>query len=619
MPALDPERDARQRAERLGAELRQSTVEGVWFGRPVIDVVLEGEHVTDADLDVLLQFPRLQSLTLKDTGVQGPGLRTLARLPQLQTLSLWNVHGRFDRWDVAFLIKRKPGLKIEWDNASRPDFPSPLTRDLEWVQDNMGALKGGEIEMPRERRGPGRNPLWDQPVTALDLTDSRVADADLPELVSEYPDLRYLGLSGTAVTPAGIPQLARLRHLEHVALPGSFGMMDRLRLINAHPRLGCSVASRPGLHYERDLALPGAPITRLQIRELEAGGGGHRDSDKLLAEIGELDHLKEFSLTHGRLTDAGLRHVAELRRLEVLDLRQNHGRQADGEPGITGAGIRRFARPTELREIWLDGADWDTSIIPELARLPGLEILGLSADQLSENHRGLSDETLEDLATLKQLRHLDLRWRRISPEAIARLRQALPECNVVATDNRDDVILISVEPLLRRGESEPSWPRREYLLGGLSSITPADFRDGEYQPLEVLELGGCSITDQWLDQLTGRTEVRRLGLWGTRLTDDGLTVVAGLRGLTHLDLGRTAVTDGGIKRLTALPSLEWLGLDYTAVTDEGLAALADIKRLKHLSLRGVDGVTARGLDRFRAALPDCEVNRESLRTRASAT
>jgi hypothetical protein len=682
-PYLDPERVARKRAERPGVKLSQAKVDEVWFGHPVVAAILEGEHVTDADMAVLLDFPHLLSVTLANTKVAGSGLRTLANVPKLKRLELHR--NRLDPWDLAWLLNRKPHLEVKGEEVDGGVVHLPLTRKLEWVPDNSKSLVNTSyhIAWPKDAR------LGDQPVLALNLANSRITDADLPELVAEFPEVRLLYLDGTAVTPAGIPDLARLHHLTRVSLPKTFNRMDWwrldltrlchlehvempkrltlmnwLQLVNAHPGLDESLAWFRGLFWERDSTLPGSPITRLQIRvsEVEECWEPYRNSkeldrnsDHLVEGIGRLDQLREFSLIDGYLTDAGLRHVADLRRLEVLDLIRNRGWIKQGEkyyPGITEAGISLFAGRTVLREIWLNRVPWTSSIIPELARLPGLEMLGLLGNPDSY---GL-DETVEELAVLKQLRHLDLGTTLVGREAVDRLRKALPNCNVVwhhpkspHPPSGQDKLMV-YEPLLRRGERAPSLARERMLLGARSFD-----EDNKEHPREVLDLRGTGITDQWLDRLAGRTEVRQLDLSYTKVTNEGLKVVAGLRGLTHLRLDVTEVTDAGVKRLTALPKLEWLDLyrtavtddalaalagmqrlrdlslgatavtdagvkrlaalphlrslflDYTAVTDDALAALAGAKRLHHLSLRGAKNVTMDGVRRFRVALPDCRV------------
>ena len=56
-----------------------------------------------------------------------------------------------------------------------------------------------------------------------------------------------------------------------------------------------------------------------------------------------------------------------------------------------------------------------------------------------------------------------------------------------------------------------------------------------------------------------------------------------------------------------MPSLRLLNANSTMLTDIGLAQLAESQELRGLFVRGTR-VTERGVNRFRQALPNCEVS-----------
>ncbi|MFL5330140.1 MAG: hypothetical protein ACJ8C4_14660 [Gemmataceae bacterium] len=62
---------------------------GVWESDMVV-VVLEGTSITDADLALFHDFPRVQSLDLSNTEITDGGLTYLSNLPSLETLIVIN-------------------------------------------------------------------------------------------------------------------------------------------------------------------------------------------------------------------------------------------------------------------------------------------------------------------------------------------------------------------------------------------------------------------------------------------------------------------------------------------------------------------------------------------------
>ncbi len=66
------------------------------------------------------------------------------------------------------------------------------------------------------------------------------------------------------------------------------------------------------------------------------------------------------------------------------------------------------------------------------------------------------------------------------------------------------------------------------------------------------------------------------------------------------------VTDTDVKHLVGLPKFENLRCNLLSLTDVGLESLSQIKTLKFIYLKG-SKVTAAGVKKFRAALPECKV------------
>lgn len=79
------------------------------------------------------------------------------------------------------------------------------------------------------------------------------------------------------------------------------------------------------------------------------------------------------------------------------------------------------------------------------------------------------------------------------------------------------------------------------------------------QNLETIDLGGCDqLRDSGLEHLKKLPRIKEIYLWGcNKITDRGLVHLEGLSALQTLDLGQTKVTDAGVNRFKqALPNCE---------------------------------------------------------------
>ncbi|HEY2839962.1 MAG TPA: hypothetical protein VGJ26_12480, partial [Pirellulales bacterium] len=143
-------------------------------------------------------------------------------------------------------------------------------------------------------------------------------------------------------------------------------------------------------------------------------------------------------------------------------------------------------------------------------------------------------------------------------------------------------------------------------LAGSRMFDP-DF-DGRWQMREKLDLAGVPhLTDAALAKLRSysyssevgevrvQSPVRSLDLSGGRFTDAGMKHFCGPDGLIqleHLALADTALTDAGLAQLQELHVLRRLDLGAPRITKAGVLGVQ---------------VTADGVARFKAALPDCDV------------
>ncbi len=92
------------------------------------------------------------------------------------------------------------------------------------------------------------------------------------------------------------------------------------------------------------------------------------------------------------------------------------------------------------------------------------------------------------------------------------------------------------------------------------------------------------------------------------LQDDDLRLLSGLGKLCDLQLPHENVVGAaGLKHIARIPSLMRLSLSECSATDDEFQVLAELHQLKWLSIRYTNQ-TSDGIDRLKAALPNCEID-----------
>src|SRR2546427_3929162 len=106
--------------------------------------------------------------------------------------------------------------------------------------------------------------------------------------------------------------------------------------------------------------------------------------------------------------------------------------------------------------------------------------------------------------------------------------------------------------------------------------------------LEELNLYAAEfITDAALAFLRGNRQLKRLSLRGTDVTDTSLAYVAELSNLKSLDISFTQITDVGLEHLASLAQLEELNLGGNKISGASLHVLKLLPKLRKLSFYGI--------------------------------
>ncbi len=235
---------------------------------------------------------------------------------------------------------------------------------------------------------------------------------------------------------------------------------------------------------------------------------GTKVTDVDVASVTALSSLRRLALRGSTsVTDTGLAHLSECRRLESLHLIRMR---------VTGAGLPLMPNLTYL-------SLYETAVTDAgLARVSGLTNLR----DLSLDGTAVTDAGLEHLRTLTNLEYLSLARTAVTDSGLTHLAGLPNLCDL--------------------------------SLDGAAGVTDAGLIHlSELTNLQLLCLSSTAVADSGLARLNGLTKLRELHLSNTKVTDAGLVHLRSLAVLRRLFIYGITVTDQGIEELkVALPDCD---------------------------------------------------------------
>ncbi len=413
---------------------------------------LLGGPITDEGVaDVLAGLPKLRELNLYRAGITNAGVSKLAVLRDLAFLDLR--YTRATASGVDQLRAALPKCRIDFSGgtaqpagksvggaaaaAKAPAPGAPESAIAQWI---TGSLHGRVESNDRGRIRAlhlARTSINDShlPILAslgaleeLDLDATEIGDIGLAAL-ARCTSLKRLKLSSTTVSDRGLTHLAALKQLEQLSLSGTLvralaplpETLQELDLsstgitADALPRISAlTKLRRLNLAY---VDLDGAALAKAgelspSIRAINLTGTDIGDAG--LAELARLTGLEELLINHGRFTEKGIAALAplvNLRRFEAIRTRLN----AAAAPTIAG-----FAK---LEQLNLDYTAFNDEGLKMLAALPLAELRLDSAN--------ITDASVDTIASMKNLKFVNLYHTLVSEEAHGRLVKALPQTRII--------------------------------------------------------------------------------------------------------------------------------------------------------------------------------------------
>jgi internalin A len=557
-----------------------------WVLRVGGSVVLEGDRTPIWDVARLpAKDFQIQAINLIDVLMEPDELKNLSGLANLKELYLC---GR------------------TWHSR-----PVPLSNQSLSALGNLTSLEKLAVSLPVQTEIPLQDPALANLAKLKNLQELRLEQTEIKgQTLAAFTGMRFLDLTHTRFTDAGMQSLGGMTHLSKLYLRDTLVTDDGLKFIQELRELteldlyGTRITDA-GLVYLKNMTgltklnLLGAPLT-------DAG----------LDQLTGLTKLEELNLYRSKVTNAGLEKLKALKELRSLDVRYTRATGAGvnalkaANPkleidflDVSGAEVAKASRPAastpaaiakwvagmggkvrmeggRIREISLASTRSSDSDMRFLAGVPGLEKLDLASTEIGDlgiaklgggcaltdlnlAYTTVSDASLKNLARCKSLRRLSLAYTLVNGDGLAALTQ-LVDLDLSGTAIHSDALssLGNLQSLTLRYS--------DITNDGLAAVAGLS-------NLKRLDLTSTDVGDAGLAQLKSMTSLTELLLSYGRFSDAGLENLKGLVNLTRLDLVKTRTGDRGLESIAALKNLSSLNLDYTSVTDKGLAHLGSLK------------------------------------------
>ena len=291
-------------------------------------------------------------------------------------------------------------------DSTKPAADSKTHAENKPAANGEGLQPQAVLESIRHLGGSGKLNAEGQ-LTVVDLSRGQPTDAELACLDGQTA-LRSLKLSGPGVTDAAAKHLQGLARLKVLGL-------DKTRITDA----GLAVVR--GMPDLEELYLAQTPIGDIGLVDLlvlkklkRLRLAGTRVTDHGLALVAQLASLRDLDLSGTPIANAGVEQLKRLAALERVNFYSTHL----GNPALTTLGGM-----SGLKWLNLDETEVTDAGIPQLASLTQLEFLHLGRTQIT-------DVSIDSLTKLRTLKELHVTRTKLSDAGAARLRAALPGCDV---------------------------------------------------------------------------------------------------------------------------------------------------------------------------------------------
>ena len=362
-------------------------------------------------------------------------------------------------------------------------------------------------------------------VQFLDFDGVATTDSDLQEIAT-MTRLEGIDLSGETMTDNGIKSLADCKSLREISLKYTRKVTDK--------------------GIEELAALPN--LFGIQVHGTKLSGEGFAPfaGSKTLQSIG-LEMVPGF-------TDAGARHLAKLPNLNRLHLNLLPSSK------LTTAGIRTIVDNGLPKYFTVDASLIDDDLLASLVtqgwlHRPGVEGKPATASEVEIisllGAKKVTDKGFEEVLDCSNAKHLLLTGTAISDITLNKLTSF------------KQIATLELAQTKVKGD-------------GLKAI--------EKCPIERINLGGCSLSENAFVAIGKMTKIDYLILGSAKFKSDWLKHLSGLKQVKRVTINGQGFDDLGASHLEKLKSVESLSLDGTKLGDKGFAALLKLPKLRGMSI-----------------------------------
>ncbi|MGV3486924.1 MAG: leucine-rich repeat domain-containing protein [Planctomycetaceae bacterium] len=261
--------------------------------------------------------------------------------------------------------------------------------------------------------------------------------------------------------------------------------------------------------------------------------------------------LRRLRVAGSSIDDADLARLAESSRLELLDV--------TGSESIGAAGIQASGRMSSLRNLRVSGAAVTDDTVKALANLTNLAALSLQ-------QTAVTDKGIEVISAMPKLKELNLYGTPVTDASLATISRlpSLQKLRLRATKVTGDnaAAFGEMNSVVDLDLSETS-----FSSGGLSAVA-------KMPKLRLLNLWLTEVDDAGVEALAPQVHLTQLNLDNVRgVTNQSLDTIQNMADLELLHLGGTSVTSEGLPKLYGLKKLKTLFVTRLNLKPEDVEAL----------------------------------------------
>ena len=377
--------------------------------------------------------------------------------------------------------------------------------------------------------------------TTLEITKPRDAkESDLfAKISSFFPNLETLNLENCRFETSWLSDLKPLSHLKHLNLSCS-GLKDHglEALCSQHPLL-----------ESLDLSF---------CSKLTDAGFKH---------LVQLKNLKSLKLRDGAISPETIERLSQLQLLHIFEMKN-----------FSDLHLQAVGTLSNLTSLQIAGCHrWGSCMtdagVEHLAKLTKLTYLDISRNSFG-------DGALAHISKLTNLTSLDIEWSDFGNEGIKHLTTLVKLKNLFSRSCKYTDSALPVIGLFTHLEEL-------YLTHHLNLNENSSLPLGNLTALKVLHIDTAKIEDAAFTIFAKFTKLRTLDLeFSTQYTAKGLLALKPLTELRELNCTNGEFDDEGLKIIAQFQKLENITLaNCQKITEQGLSELAALPQLKKVNLR----------------------------------